>query len=329
MDIPTDCPQRDERLGWTQDAEKYAALYTKTLDAFQAEYITGTGRVLTETQTACVLALQFDLAKPEHRQRILEALVKNIGRHNTHLTTGFVGTPYICHALSENGRHDLAAKLVLREDYPSWLYAVKMGATTIWERWNSILPNGDFEASGMNSLNHYAYGSIGNWLYRKLAGINQLEAGYRKILIKPLPAQGINDIKASLETPYGTVAVEFSCHEKRVTMNVTVPPNTQAIVCLPGQETQRETGSGRHHFEYEADINLEQARYTTDTPLGEIWEHPVAAKMIQQAAPDLYNNPMIKFVFKKPLAEVLQSGPQMKPLFEAVLKAINEYKETT
>jgi alpha-L-rhamnosidase len=269
------------------------------------------------------LLLQFNLAKPEHRARIFEALVKNLSGHNNHLTTGFTGTPYICHVLSENGKHDLAATLLLQEDYPSWLYAVKKGATTIWERWNSILPNGDFEASGMNSLNHYAYGAIGSWMYRKLAGINQLEAGYKKILIQPLPAQGINDIKASLETPYGKIAVEFSCHDGRVTLDVTVPPNTQAVIVLPGKNERIETGSGIHHFNYTADISLERLRYTMDTQLGEIWAQPAAVKILQETAPELYNNPMIQFAFKKPLAELVQSGPQMKPLIEAILKALN------
>jgi alpha-L-rhamnosidase len=244
-------------LGFIAEEEKYTELYHDTLTAFQNEYITGGGRVLTETQTACVLVLAFDLAKSEHRQRIVDTLVANLGRHNDHLTTGFVGTPYICQVLSENGRHDLAARLLLQEDYPSWLYAVKKGATTIWERWNSILPNGDFEASGMNSLNHYAYGAIGNWLYRKLAGIVPLEAGYRKILIKPLPASGVNDIAASLETPYGPVSVTMGCHDGRMTVDVVIPPNTEALICLPGKEEQITAGSGSHHFAYDTDISLD------------------------------------------------------------------------
>jgi alpha-L-rhamnosidase len=310
-------------LGFIADEEKYATLYNEALAAFQNEYITGGGRIVTETQTACVLALAFDLTKPEQRQRILDALVSNLARHNNHLTTGFVGTPYICHALSENGRHDLAVKLLLQEDYPSWLYAVKKGATTIWERWNSILPNGDFEASGMNSLNHYAYGAIGNWLYRKLAGIDLLEAGYRKILIKPLPANGINDIEASLETPYGLLSMAMNCHNGRMTVDITIPPNTEALVCLPGKEGQIEAGSGKHHFVYDTDINLDIQRYTMGSLLGDVWENPVASEIIKKAAPEMYENPMIKYVFKKPLTEVLEMSPQMKPLFEEILKALN------
>jgi alpha-L-rhamnosidase len=199
-----------------------------------------------------------------------------------------------------------------------------MGATTIWERWNSILPNGDFEASGMNSLNHYAYGSIGNWIYRKLAGINQCEAGYKKILIKPIPASGINDIQASLETPYGLVSVAINCHDGRMILDVTIPPNTEALICLPGKEELIETGSGSHHFAYDTDISLERSRYTMDTMLGEIWEHPVTVEMIKKAVPEMYGNPMIQYALKKSLAELITMTPQMEPLFAGILKKLNE-----
>jgi alpha-L-rhamnosidase len=318
-------------LGLAAEEKKYIELYHDTLTAFQNEYITSTGRVLNETQTACVLVLAFNLAKSEHRRRIVDALVSNLARHNDHLTTGFVGTPYICQVLSENGRHDLAAKLLLQEDYPSWLYAVKKGATTIWERWNSILPSGDFEASGMNSLNHYAYGAIGSWLYRKLGGIVPLESGYRKILIRPMPANGINDIKASLETPYGQVGVTMDCHNGRMTVDVVIPPNTEALICLPGKEEQITAGSGSHHFAYDTDINLDLQRYTMNSLLGDIWENPAAAEIIKKEAPEMYENPMIKYVFKKPLSEVLKMSPQMRPLFEGLIAKLNsaeQQKET-
>jgi alpha-L-rhamnosidase len=225
--------------------------------------------------------------------------------------------------LSENNRHDLAAKLLLQEDYPSWLYAVKKGATTIWERWNSILPSGDFEASGMNSLNHYAYGAIGSWLYRKLAGIVPLGAGYRKILIRPMPANGINDIAASLETPYGLVGVTMNCHNGRMALDVVIPPNTEALICLPGEEEQITAGSGSHHFAYDTTINLDIQRYSMNSLLGDLWENPAAVEIIKKAAPEMYENPMIKYVFKKPLSEVLKMSPQMRPLFEEILTTLN------
>ena len=118
---------------------------------FRAEYVTPTGRLVSETQTALILALHFDMVPDEFRPRLLDALEKNIGAHKTHLLTGFIGTPFACLTLSENGRHDLAGRLLLQEDDPSWLYEVKMGATTIWERWNSIRPDGSFNPANMNT----------------------------------------------------------------------------------------------------------------------------------------------------------------------------------
>ena len=147
--------QTAEVLGKDEEAKKYADLYETTLDAFQREYYTETGRIVSETQTGAIISLYFNLAREKDRKRILNTLLTNIGNHKNHLATGFVGTPYICHTLSENGAHEMAATLFMKEDYPSWLYAVNMGATTIWERWNSIKPDGTFDESGMNSLNHY------------------------------------------------------------------------------------------------------------------------------------------------------------------------------
>ena len=158
-------------LQYTEDARRWSRRREELVRAFRAEYVTPTGRLVSETQTALILALHFDMVPDEFRPRLLDALEKNIGAHKTHLLTGFIGTPFACLTLSENGRHDLAGRLLLQEDDPSWLYEVKMGATTIWERWNSIRPDGSFNPANMNSLNHYAYGSIGNWLYTKLCGL--------------------------------------------------------------------------------------------------------------------------------------------------------------
>jgi alpha-L-rhamnosidase len=141
-------------LGYTKESTEYHALYEKIKTAFQNEYITKTGRMVSETQTGCILTLHFNLAPQELRTRIVQSLINNIAKRNNHLSTGFVGTPYLCHTLTENGQHDLAGKIFLKRDYPSWLYAVDLGATTIWERWNSMKEDGSFDDSGMNSFNH-------------------------------------------------------------------------------------------------------------------------------------------------------------------------------
>lgn len=160
-------------LGEEALAKEYADRAEAIRAAFRTEYFTATGRLVSETQTACVLTLYFGLVPEGKRERVIETLRTNLSEHNNHLVTGFAGTPYLLFALSENGMHDLAEKLLFHEDFPSWLYAVKMGATTIWERWDGILPDGSLHEPSMNSFNHYSYGSVGDWLYRVVAGIRE------------------------------------------------------------------------------------------------------------------------------------------------------------
>ncbi|HEX9186556.1 MAG TPA: family 78 glycoside hydrolase catalytic domain, partial [Vicinamibacteria bacterium] len=201
-------------LGKQEDAEAYAALLPRIKEAFRREYVTAAGRVGENTQTAYALALQFDLLPEEMRAeaaRRLAAEVKTRG----HLTTGFVGTPYLCHVLSRYGQTALAYRLLLREEYPSWLYPVKQGATTIWERWDGQKPDGSFQDAGMNSFNHYAYGAIGEWMYRVVAGLDldPREPGYRHVLVQPQPGGGLTAAEARLETPYGEAASGWALAE--------------------------------------------------------------------------------------------------------------------
>ena len=309
----------------TEDSQKYNELYKKIKKAFNEEYITTTGRLVSETQTACVLALYFDLAEEKYRNRILESLTTNIADHKNHLSTGFVGTPYLCYALTENNQHDLAGTLLLKEDYPSWLYAVKKGATTIWERWNSILPNGDFDESGMNSLNHYAYGSIGEWMYRKLAGINQLEPGYKKILIKPQFIKGITSVEAAYQSVYGEIRSAWSCLNGVIKVQIVIPANTTAVIYLPEKEEAVEVGSGSYNFEYETETKLERNRFSTDSTLKEILDEPVAKEILNQYAPDMINHPMIEFGLQLTISEILAKAPgETETLFKMVIDQLNE-----
>lgn len=257
-------------LGKTEEAEKYQALYDKIVELFNEEYITRTGRLVSETQTGCILALHFRLAEEKHRERILKALVTNIENHKNHLATGFVGTPYACLTLSDCGKHDLAGTIFLQEDYPSWLYAVKKGATTIWERWNSIMPDGSFDESGMNSLNHYAYGSIAEWMVKKIVGINIIEAGYKKFYVKPMFIKGLTHAEATYDSVYGTIRSAWKCENKTITVDVTVPANTTADIYLPEKDGVITVGSGSHHYEYATETNLEKDRYSMDSTLQQI-----------------------------------------------------------
>ena len=168
------------------------------------------------------------------RQQAVNRLVDNIKRYGYHLTTGFLGTPYLCHVLSRFGRKDIAYELLMQDTYPSWLYPVTMGATTIWERWDGIKPDGSFQNPGMNSFNHYAYGAIGEWMYQNIAGINADVAapGYKKFSIKPSPGGGLTQAQGSLETYYGTITSAWEYKENELIQKITIPANTQAEVYL-------------------------------------------------------------------------------------------------
>jgi alpha-L-rhamnosidase len=168
-------------LNKKEDEEKYLRLLQNLKDAFVKEYVTRSGRLISNTQTAYVLALNFDMLPEDQRAAAANRLVQNISSYGNHLTTGFLGTPYLCHVLTRIGHPDVAYTLLTQETFPSWLYPVKMGATTIWERWNGIRPDSSFEPASMNSFNHYAYGAIGDWMYRVVAGLDTYadQPGYK------------------------------------------------------------------------------------------------------------------------------------------------------
>jgi len=274
----TDLLQRSAQvLGKDADAARYADLLAKIKKAFCREYVTDTGRVGENTQTAYALALQFYLLPDELRPVAAKRLADEV-RQRHHLTTGFVGTPYLCHVLSRYGYLAEAYMLLNREEYPSWLYPVKAGATTIWERWDGQKPDGSFQDKGMNSFNHYAYGAIGEWMYRVMAGIEIDEAapGYKHILIQPQPGGGFTQVKASHNTMYGTVSSAWTLKDDTFELAVEVPANTWATVRLPkaqlanvqesghqlagsygitnvkqeGETVTMEVGSGRYLFAY-------------------------------------------------------------------------------
>lgn len=204
-----------------------------------------------ETQTAYLLALAFDLLPEEDRAVAvgeLERLV--VEEANGHLRTGFVGTALICRTLSRFGRSDLAYKVALKEEYPSWIYSIRQGATSIWERWNSYSKEEGFNPEKMNSLNHYAYGAVGQWMYETVAGLSELEPGYRKIRIAPEVGGGLSSASAKLETPYGFAQSSWKIADGQFSLEVVVPPNTEALVELPDGSVI-EAKAGNHLFECE------------------------------------------------------------------------------
>jgi len=233
-------------LGHRDDASRYQQLQTKIKEAYRREFVTENGRIAENTQTAYTLALEFDLLPENLRQAAAKRLAAEI-RERKHLTTGFVGTPYLCHVLTRYGFLDEAYLLLNRQEYPSWLYPVKQGATTIWERWDGQKPDGSFQDKGMNSFNHYAYGAIGDWMYRVMAGIELDPAapGYKRILIQPRPGGGFENVKASHETMYGKVSSAWTIKGGSFELLVQIPPNTRATVRLPKATSGQVTEGGK------------------------------------------------------------------------------------
>ncbi|RZK45181.1 MAG: alpha-L-rhamnosidase, partial [Hymenobacter sp.] len=215
-------------LGNKTDADHYTLLLQQIKAAYLNEYVTANGLISSDTQTAYALALTFDMLPEKLREQAAGRLANNVTRYGNHLTTGFLGTPYLCHALSRFGYSDVAYKLLLQESYPSWLYPIKMGATTIWERWDGIKPDSSFETPTMNSYNHYAYGAIGDWMYRVTSGIDTDPdgAGYKKIIIKPTVGGKLTYANASYQTPYGKLTSNWKIEGDIFLLDVEVPANT-------------------------------------------------------------------------------------------------------
>ncbi len=221
-------------IGKEEDARFYKSLHEEIRQGFAKAFFTGDGDLKVTTQTAHVLALHFGLTPPEFTEKTAKALIRLIEKEGGHLVTGFVGTPYIAHALSGSGHLKEAYDLVLREEFPSWLFQVKLGATTIWEHWDGIKPDGSMWSAGMNSFNHYAYGAIGDWLYRTIAGIRLDEShpGCKHIWIQPQPGGGLTYAKAAYQGVYGEVSVHWQKDGDQITLNVHIPCNATATIGL-------------------------------------------------------------------------------------------------
>lgn len=230
-------------LGRTEEAEKYRALYAKIAEAYRREYVHADGSVAGDTQTAYVLTLHAGLAPKGSEKEMTARLVKDIEAHDNHLTTGFLGTPFLLFVLEEQGRADVAYRLLLSDTYPSWGYMVKKGATTWWERWN-----GDTGDPGMNSYNHYAFGSVMAWVYRRVAGIDTdaTGAGFHHLTIRPDVQVGLTSVHGEYDSAYGTVTTDWTRGEDGgLSLHVRVPANSTATLYLPAKGATSITEGGK------------------------------------------------------------------------------------
>ena len=224
-----------EILGIGEDAAYFGALAERIRKGFGETYFDpDTKGMRVQTQTAHILALYFDLTPEEYREQTIKGLTELLAKENGHLVTGFVGTPYFTHALSGSGHLKEAYELLLKEDFPSWLYQVKQGATTIWEHWDGIKPDGSMWSPDMNSFNHYAYGAVGEWMVRVVAGleIQESEPGYHRALLYPRPGGGLTAVTGSYESQYGKVECSWKLTGNRLEVKYRIPENTTADIRL-------------------------------------------------------------------------------------------------
>ena len=236
-------------LGHETDRARFDGLASQVTAAFNDEFVTPTGRMASDAQTAYALALRFDLLRAE-RQRVRAAarLAELVRRNDYCIGTGFVGTPLVCDALVDAGLVDDAYHLLLQTACPSWLYPVTMGATTMWERWDSLLPDGTINRTEMTSFNHYALGAIADFLHRVVAGLAPGSPGYRQLHVAPRPGGGLTHAAAALRTPYGDASVRWHRPGDRLVVDVVVPTGSTARVELPGRPAA-DVGPGTHRFE--------------------------------------------------------------------------------
>jgi alpha-L-rhamnosidase len=238
-----------ELTGDTDTAAQYADLAARVRDAFAREYTTAGGRVLSDAATVYALVLQWALlSEPAQRQRAADRLADLVRGAAFRISTGFVGTPLMTDALTDGGHPDVAYRLLLQTGCPSWLYAVTMGATTVWERWDSMLPDGTINPGQMTSFNHYALGAVADWLHRRVAGLAPAEPGYRRLLVRPVPDRRLTSAAARHHTPYGEAAVGWERADGRLTLRVTVPVGVTATVHVPGEAAPVDVRHGRHEW---------------------------------------------------------------------------------
>ena len=345
-------------LGKVDDVIEYTGLFENIKSAFRNEYLTPGGRVMSDTQTSYLLALAFDLLPEDLKPVAVERLVTDV-QNRGHLTTGFLGTPLLNPVLSRYGHNDTSYDLLLRESYPSWLYPVTMGATTIWERWDGIKPDGSFQSAGMNSFNHYAYGAIGEWLYEDVSGIKPLSPGYKKIAIEPMPGGGFTHARSIINSIHGRIESSWEFEGNDFTLLVDIPVNTSAQVTLPhaksdeirgsganpednsgvrsivqkGDKVIIQLGSGQYTFTYTSEelgtiAGIEEQEplpiFRIDDNIGELLSVKQSREILYRHLPELTGSPWLSQVMGFSLRQAMHTLPQKYRVSDAVINRIGE-----
>jgi len=255
-------------LGRTNEANEAARIFEDIKAAFNQHYVSADGHIKGNTQCAYAMALKFELLPEDLRPKAAQYLAEDIKAKGDHLSTGFVGVSYLLPMLTETGEADTAYRLLFQDTFPSWLFSVKNGATTIWERWDGWTPEKGFQDPGMNSFNHYSLGSCGEYLFGYIGGIRPASPGYKTILIQPTIRPGLTWAKTSYDSMHGEIATDWKVKGNRLVLNILIPPNTTAMVCIPAKDLKSITESGKPLDEVSDVKFLRQEDGTFDVKVG-------------------------------------------------------------
>ena len=306
----------------------YRSKHEETLQNMRAEYITPNGRVAVDTMTAQALALCFGIVPEQCRKNSAKVLSENAKAHSYKVTTGFAGTPYLLFALADNGYIETAFKILLNSSFPGWFYEVDMGATTIWERWDSLLPDGTPNPDGMNSYNHYAYGSVMEFVYRRIAGIDPLEAGFQKVKVAPVPYVAFPAFRAEYESVRGKIVSNYEQGDGKIIYKIEIPDGVEAEIILPNEAPVTVCG-GRHVFERRCE-DLIYTPFTPECYVTEVFDSPKAVKAFNEVFGGIFTGSEIAWMKDEPktlgfMAEFRDKEGKMKLSdFPEMMKRANE-----
>ena len=315
-------------LGKEKEEKIYREKYERHLACVRKEYFTESGRLAFDTVTAQAVALHFGIVPEQYRAGLAAQLNENVVRHGYRMVTGFIGSPFLLFTLADNGYFETARRVLLNNGFPGWLYEVDMGATTIWERWNSLLPDGTPNPDGMNSYNHYAYGSVMEFVYRRIAGIEATEAGFAKIKIAPHPCKGLPVMKAEYDSVRGKIVSEYGQKDGKIEYVIEIPGQIEAEIVLPNEAPVFVKG-GRYVFGRDAE-ELYREPYTPESVVTEVFANPKAVRAFNEVFGGIFTGSEIAWMKSEPktlqfMAEFRDMEKKMKLTdFPEMLARANE-----
>ena len=326
----------DEALDYGNDRSRFQALRDRVLSAFRNEWLAPSGRLANETQTSYALAVAFDLLESGEEERAGQRLNELVVDSEYQVRTGFAGTPWLLPALSRTGHHDTAFRLLTRTDCPSFLYPVTQGATTIWERWDAVLPDGSLNSTGMTSLNHYAFGAVADWMHRVVGGIHTITPAYRRVRIAPQPGGALTYARAVHDTVQGRIAVQWRTVEQERSVQVQIPPGVTAEIVLPGHPVGlvESVDTGLHQWAYAVPPDR-TGTYDLDTPFSllkadeTVWQRVVdALQRVHPAAGDYVKHIDHQFTSLRQVVENRSTSDALEDELRAALRGTGVRDDT-